>query len=291
MTDDKQLMLKKIKIILDMIKFEHTLFALPFALMGAVLPDMGFPSWEKVLYILLAMVGARSAGMSLNRLIDAELDRYNPRTKERPIQRGLITKGQVFLFIVVNLALFIFAAYMLNPLAFKLSFVAIAFLILYPYTKRFTFFAHFFLGICLSFAPMGGWIAVTGDFGFVPICLMLAVICWVSGFDIIYSLQDVEHDLEYGLFSVPARFGVKNALIISRAMHFSMVLLLVTVRFELALGWYYTAGVILTGLALIYEHSMVSAEDFSKADAAFFFLNGLISVMLFIFTLLDVMIK
>jgi len=282
-------MIKKIKIILDMIKFQHTVFALPFAFMGAILPENGIPSLHKIFFILLAMIGARSAGMSLNRLIDAEIDMNNPRTKNRPIQRNLITKGQVFVFIIINLALFIFAAYMLNPLAFKLSFVAIAFLIMYPYTKRFTFFAHFFLGLCLSFAPIGGWIAVKGELELTPILLMLAVICWASGFDIIYSLQDIEHDREYGHFSIPAKLGVKNALLISRALHFAMFLLLLAVKFEHHLGGFYLAGTLGTGAALIYEHSMVKESDYSKADAAFFNVNGIISIMLFIFTMLDVM--
>ncbi|MFC1856079.1 UbiA-like polyprenyltransferase [Thermodesulfobacteriota bacterium] len=283
-------MIKKIKIILDMIKFQHTIFALPFAFMGAVLPNRAFPSLETILYILLAMVGARSAGMSLNRLIDAEIDKHNPRTKDRPIQRNMITKGQVFLFIVINLILFVFAAYMLNPLAFKLSFAAIAFLIFYPYTKRFTFLAHFFLGVCLSFAPIGGWIAVKGEFELTPLLLMFAVICWVCGFDIIYSLQDIDHDKEYGYFSIPAKLGVKNALIISRILHLSMFLLLLAVKFEYHLGNLFLAGVIFTGAALVYEHSMISENDFSKADAAFFNVNGVISIFLFIFTTLDVMI-
>lgn len=273
-----------------MIKFEHTVFALPFAFMGAILPDMGFPSLMTILYILLAMVGARSAGMSLNRLIDAEIDRHNPRTKDRPIQRDLITKSQVCIFTLFNLILFVFAAYMLNPLAFKLSFVAIGFLVLYPYTKRFTSCAHFFLGVCLSFAPIGGWIAVKGEFTIVPLLLMLSVLCWVAGFDIIYSLQDIEHDKEHGLFSIPAKFGAKNALIISRSLHLTMFILLLLVKYKLSLGGFFLAGVILTGAALVYEHSMVSEKDYSKADAAFFLVNGLISIMLFIFTLLDVMI-
>lgn len=273
-----------------MIKFEHTVFALPFAFIGAILPERGIPSLYKIFFILLAMVGARSAGMSLNRLIDADIDAYNPRTKDRPIQRRLITKGQVFAFIIVNLVLFVFAAYMLNPLAFKLSFVAIALLILYPYTKRFTMGAHFCLGACLSFAPIGGWIAVKGEIELVPILLMVAVICWASGFDILYSLQDLEHDKEYGYFSIPAKLGVKNALIISRFLHFTMFLLLISVKFIYELGWIYIAGVIIIGAALIYEHSLVKVDDLSKVNAAFFNVNGVISVSLFIFTLLDVMI-
>jgi 4-hydroxybenzoate polyprenyltransferase len=283
-------MFKKIKIILDMIKFEHTVFALPFAFMGAILPERGFPSLDKILFILIAMVGARSAGMSLNRLIDAEIDKKNPRTKDRPIQRDLITKGQVFVFIVLSLALFVLAAYMLNPLAFKLSFAAIAFLVLYPYTKRFTFFAHYCLGICLSFAPIGGWIAVKGEFSLTPVLLMFSVICWASGFDILYSLQDLDHDLEYGFFSIPAKLGVKRALLISRLSHFTMFALLISVKFLYGLGTLYLAGVIITGCALFYEHTLVKPDDFSKVNAAFFNVNGLISISLFIFTLLDVML-
>ncbi len=283
-------MIRKIKIILCMIKFEHTVFALPFAFMGAILPERGIPSLPKIFFILLAMVGARSAGMSLNRLIDADIDKNNPRTMYRPIQRGVITKTQVFIFTLINLALFIYAAYMLNPLAFRLSFVAIALLALYPYTKRFTWGAHFFLGACLSFAPIGGWIAIKGDFGLVPVLLMLSVICWVAGFDILYSLQDLEHDKEFGYFSIPAKLGVKNALRISRLLHFIMLLLLIAVKALYGLGVYFAAGTALTGLALLYEHSLIKEDDFSKVNAAFFTVNGLISISLFIFTLLDVMI-
>ncbi len=283
-------MLNKIKIFLDMIKFEHTVFALPFAFMGAVLPERGIPSMLTMLYVLLAMIGARSAGMSLNRLIDAEIDRCNPRTKNRPIQRGVITKKQVFGFTVVSLALFHFAAFMLNPLAFKLSFVADGFLILYPYTKRFTWAAHIVLGICLSFAPIGGWIAVKGSFSIVPLLLMLSVICWVSGFDILYSLQDLKHDTEYGYFSIPAKLGINNALFLSRAAHFTMFALLIAVMFIYNLGWFYLAGVLLTGAALFYEHTLVKSDDFSKVNAAFFNVNGMISVALFIFTMIDVII-
>jgi 4-hydroxybenzoate polyprenyltransferase len=283
-------MIKKIKIILDMIKFEHTVFALPFAFIGAILPGRGIPSLDKIFFILLAMVGARSAGMSLNRLIDADIDAHNPRTKDRPIQRRLITKEQVALFIMFNLTLFVFAAYMLNPLSFKLSFAAIVLLILYPYTKRFTLGSHFCLGACLSFAPIGGWIAVKGEIDLVPILLMFAVICWAAGFDILYSLQDLEHDKEFGYFSIPAKLGIKNALTISRMLHFSMFLLLLSVRFIYNLGWYFTAGVIIIGAALIYEHSLVKENDLSKVNAAFFNVNGLISISLFIFTLLDVII-
>jgi 4-hydroxybenzoate polyprenyltransferase len=274
-----------------MIKFEHTVFALPFAFMGAVLAGRGVPSAYKILFILLAMVGARSAGMSLNRLIDAEIDKLNPRTKDRPIQQKLITKGQVLIFIVLNLMLFFYSAYMLNPLSFKLSFLAAAFLIFYPYTKRFTFFAHIFLGSCLSFAPIGGWIAVKGEFGVVPMLLMLSVLFWAAGFDILYSLQDMEHDKKHGFFSIPAKLGVKNALIISRTLHFTMFLLLIAVKSIHDLGGFFAAGVIFTGAALFYEHSLVKSDDFSKVNAAFFNVNGIISISLFIFTLLDVMVK
>lgn len=272
-----------------MIKFEHTIFALPFAFMGAVLPERAIPSADKIIFILLAMIGARSAGMSLNRLIDAEIDKHNPRTKDRPIQSGLITKLQVFMFIIIMLALFVYSAYMLNPLAFKLSFPAIGFLILYPYTKRFTWGAHFCLGMCLSFAPIGGWIAVKGSFGIIPAMLMASVLCWAAGFDILYSLQDMEHDVEHGFFSIPAKLGVTSALFISRSLHFIMFALLLSVKFIYSLGWFYTAGVVITGAALFVEHSLIKPNDFSKVNAAFFTVNGVISVALFIFTLLDIL--
>jgi 4-hydroxybenzoate polyprenyltransferase len=283
-------MLNKIKIILEMIKFEHTVFALPFAFTGALLAANGLPSWSTLLWITVAMFGARSAAMGFNRWADRKFDAENPRTKERALPRGLVTPFQVVLFTAVSSAVLIFAAYMLNPLSFYLSPVALATVFFYSYTKRFTFLSHAFLGLAICLAPIGSWIAVSGEIASPALVLGGAVLFWLLGFDILYALQDIEFDQKTGLHSIPQRFGIRRALWISRTAHAVTMAALFWLASLLSLGWLYIAGVLIALLLIIYEHSLVKEDDLSKLDLAFFNMNGYISVTIFVFTLLDVLL-
>jgi 4-hydroxybenzoate polyprenyltransferase len=282
-------MLKKIKIILEMIKFEHTIFALPFAFTGAVLAVDGLPPGRTVLWIVIAMVGARSAAMGFNRLVDRKIDAQNPRTKTRALPMGVVTPAQVLLFTIASSALLVGAAYQLNPLAFSLSPLALAIVFFYSYTKRFTFLSHAFLGLSLALAPIGAWIAVTGRLD--PPALMLggAVLFWLIGFDTLYALQDVEFDIKAGLHSIPRRFGVRNALWISRASHLITIAMLAWMSVLLPLGCLYMTGVAIAAMLLVYEHALVKENDLSRLDMAFFNMNGYLSVTVFAFTLLEVL--
>ncbi len=282
-------MLNKIKIILEMIKFEHTVFALPFAFTGAVLAANGLPSWRTILWITVAMVGARSAAMGFNRWADRKFDAENPRTKERALPRGLVTPFQVVLFTALSSAVLIFAAYMLNPLSFYLSPVALATVFFYSYTKRFTFLSHAFLGLAICLAPIGSWIAVSGKIAFPALVLGGAVLFWLLGFDILYALQDIEFDKKAGLHSIPQRFGIRRALWISRTAHGITMAALFWLSSLLSLGWYYRAGIFIALCLIIYEHSLIKEDDLSKLDLAFFNMNGYISVTIFVFTFLDVL--
>ncbi len=279
--------LKKIKIILEMIKFEHTLFALPFAFTGALLAANGVPSWRTILWITVAMVGARSAAMGFNRWADRKIDAENPRTRDRALPKGLVSPVQVIVFIAVSSAVLIFAAYMLNPLSFYLSPVALAIVFFYSYTKRFTFLAHLFLGLGISGAPIGAWIAVTGKFESPALVLGLAVLFWLLGFDVLYALQDMDFDRKAGLHSIPQRFGVKRSLWISRASHAITMAALFWIAWLLSLGWLYIAGVFVSLCLMIYEHTLVRENDLSKLNFAFFNMNANISIAIFFFTLLD----
>ena len=282
--------LSKIKIILEMIKFEHTIFALPFAFTGALLALDGLPSLEQVIWIIAAMVGARSAAMGFNRWADRDIDSENPRTKTRALPLGLVTPAQVLAFIIVSSGLLVLAAYMLNPLSFMLAPVALAIVFFYSYTKRFTFLSHAFLGLAISGAPMGAWIAVTGRFEFPALVLGAAVLFWLVGFDILYALQDLEFDRKAGLHSVPQRFGVRTSLLISRTAHLVTMLCLFWIDVLLPVGFLYLLGVLVATGLIIYEHSLVKESDLSKLNIAFFNMNGYISVTIFIFTLLDVLL-
>ncbi len=283
-------MLKKIKIILEMIKFEHTVFALPFAFTGAVLAARGLPTWGTILWITVAMIGARSAAMGFNRWADRKFDAENPRTKERALPKGLVTPSQVILFTAVSSAVLILAAYMLNPLSFCLSPVALVVVFFYSYTKRFTYLSHVFLGLAICLAPVGSWIAVAGKIESPALVLGGAVLFWLVGFDILYALQDIEFDRKSGLHSIPRRFGIRSALWISRAAHAVTLAALFLMAFLLSLGWFYITGVLIALFLIIYEHSLVKVNDLSKLDLAFFNMNGYISVTIFIFTLLDVLL-
>ena len=283
---------RQTRIILEMIKIEHTVFALPFALMATVVAVHGrWPLfWEKLPWILLAMVGARSAAMAFNRVVDRTYDAANPRTKMRAIPAGLLTVPQVVLFTIIACAVLVGAAYKLNPLALYLSPVALLLALGYSYTKRFTAFSHLFLGFALSVAPAGAWIAVTGRLDPPAMFLAGAVIFWLFGFDILYALQDTEFDKTQGLRSMSVWLGNERALIVSRIGHVIMVGLLVGMGLTAHLGLFYFLGVVFSAVLVIYEQSLVKANDLSKLNLAFFTLNGYISVGLFLFTLTDALI-
>ena len=278
----------RVRIFLEMIKFSHTVFALPFALTGAVLAAGGLPSLTQAFWIMMAMVGARTAAMGLNRLIDAEIDARNPRTSGRAIPAGLLGKGTVGIFVVLSVLFLLFAAARLNPLCFSLSPVALFFLVLYSYCKRFTSLAHVVLGLCLGAAPVGAWIAVRGSVDLPVVLLGLAVLFWVAGFDILYALQDLEFDRQAGLHSIPVRLGVAGSLWLARFFSLVMVALLLAVYFLLPVGGFFLAGILLASLLLIYEHWLLRNGDLDRLDMAFFTMNGYISIIIFIATIVDV---
>jgi 4-hydroxybenzoate polyprenyltransferase len=275
-----------------MIKIEHTLFALPFAFLGMLLAARGIPSWRTVGWIVVAMVGARSAAMAFNRLVDRRIDAQNPRTATRALPAGLLTPAFVVAFVVASTALLLLAAWQLNPLALALSPIAILVLFLYSYTKRFTAFCHLVLGLALAGAPLGAWVAVRGDLEATPIALAAAVMLWVAGFDILYGLQDVDFDRRSGLHSVPARIGVAPALVLSAALHLGTLLLLglLPVLYAPPLGMAYRVGVLGCALLLAWQHWIVRPGDLSRLDAAFFTTNGVLSVWLFLATAVDVLV-
>jgi 4-hydroxybenzoate polyprenyltransferase len=271
-----------------MIKVEHTLFALPFAFLGAVLAARGLPAWNQILWIVVAMVGARSAAMAFNRLVDREFDAANPRTKMRAIPAGLLSPQFVAVFTIASAALFFLAAFMLNRLTLILSPVALASILFYSYTKRFTALSHLVLGWCLSIAPTGAWIAVRGVIDSpVPLLLSLAVMLWTAGFDIIYACQDHEFDVKAGLRSIPQRFGVARALT-SRLLHAAMFAALVSVYFLTGLRWLGLTGIIATAALLVYQHRLVRADDLSRLNLAFFTTNAWVSVILFVTIAADI---
>ena len=279
----------RIKVFLEMIKFSHTIFALPFAFTGAVLAARGLPSIYQTFWILMAMVGARTAAMGLNRLIDAEIDGRNPRTSGRAIPAGLLTKGAVTFFISISIIIMFFAARQLNPLCLYLSPIALFFLVLYSYCKRFTALAHVVLGLCLAAAPLGAWMAITGRFELPAILLALAVLFWVAGFDILYALQDLDFDRASGLHSIPVRLGVSGSLWAARSFHLLTTALFIWLFFVMHLGSFYLLGIAISVAMLAYEHWLLRKGDLAKLDAAFFNMNGYISVTVFVFTLLDIL--
>jgi len=283
----------KLTALLEMIKFSHTVFAFPFALMGVVLASLASgttPTLGQLFWICLAMVGARTGAMGLNRIIDARIDAANPRTATRHLPTGKVALSEAWLLVLGAFTLLLLAAWMLNPLCLKLAPVAIFFLALYSYCKRFTAMAHVVLGLCLALAPIGAWIALRGDIGWPVVVLGLAVLFWVAGFDIFYALQDYEFDRDTGLFSIPSRFGVKRSFQITRVFHLVMVVLLVALSFSEGLGGIYLLGVAVVAGLLIYEHLLVHPDDLTRLDAAFFNMNGYISVTILLFTLADALI-
>lgn len=278
---------QKISVYLRMIKFEHSIFALPFAFTSALIAASGSPSLRQALWIAVAMVGARSGAMGLNRIIDRKIDRANPRTSGREIPRGAISVSEAGFFTAISFAVLIVAAYMLNPLCLKLSPVAIGVLFLYSFTKRFTWLSHFVLGLSISAAPLGAWIAIRGSFDPAIIPLGFTVIFWLAGFDVLYALQDLEFDRKHGLYSIPKRFGIEKSLLFSRTFHAISFGFLLWTGFLFGLGAYYWAGMALVAGLFLYEHSLIKAHDLSRLDMAFFNMNGYISVAVFLFTALD----
>lgn len=283
--------LHNVRVSLEMIKWEHSVFALPFALCGAMLASNGWPSAWQLLWIVVAMVAARSAAMAFNRYADAEIDGANPRTSQRALPAGILSKKFVAAFVVIASVIFVFSAAMLNRLTLALSPVALAIVFLYSYTKRFTRWSHLVLGFALGIAPAAAWIAIRGTLDPRILLLTGAVTFWVGGFDVLYACQDCDFDISFGLHSVPRQYGVANALRLSRTMHAAMLLFLIGVVIAFGLGKLAITGVIAVAAMIAYEHSLVSAKDLSKLNAAFFTMNGIISVMLFLFVAADLVLR
>jgi 4-hydroxybenzoate polyprenyltransferase len=276
---------------LSMIKFQHTLFALPFAFMGAMLAAGGMPTFRQVVWILGAMVGARSAAMIFNRIADLEFDRRNPRTAARPLVTGELGLGFAWMALAASAGLFFVSASMLNRLCLILSAPALLLILSYSYAKRLSWLTHLHLGSSLGLAPLGAWTAVRGTLDPAPIVLAAAVALWVAGFDVIYSCQDVRFDALEGLHSAPRSFGVPRALALSSAMHALTVMLLLALPFFLPLGWPYLAGLAGTAALLIYEHRLVTPDDFSRVNQAFFTVNGCVSFLILAATAADLALR
>jgi 4-hydroxybenzoate polyprenyltransferase len=276
----------RMRTVLEMIKFEHSVFALPFALVGALLAaraDGGLPTWRQILWIVVAMIGARSAAMTINRIADIEFDRRNPRTANRALPAGTLSVAFAWAFTILASAVLIVAAWQLNLLALELSPVALAILFLYSYTKRFTAWSHLVLGFCLGISPAAAWIAIRGSLDWRMLILCAAVTLWVGGFDVLYACQDVDFDRAAGLHSIPKKFGVAGALQIARVMHLAMVALLIWLATAFHPAWPAWAGIAVVALLLGYEHSLVKPNDLSKMNAAFFAVNGYISLVFLLF--------
>jgi 4-hydroxybenzoate polyprenyltransferase len=284
-------LLRNLKITLEMIKWEHSIFALPFALCGAMLAAGGLPAWRQLVWIVVAMVAARSAAMAFNRLADASIDAANPRTAARALPVGELTPSFVSAFVWVSCGIFVLSASQLNHLTLLLSPVALAVVLLYSYTKRFTRWSHLFLGFALGIAPAAAWIAVRGSLDPRILLLTAAVTFWVGGFDVIYACQDLDHDRSHDLHSVPRHVGIRTALVIARLFHLVMLGLLVALIVIFGLGKLAVFGVIVVAALLLYEHTLVRHDDLSKLNAAFFTMNGVISVVFFCSIAGDVLLR
>ena len=282
-------LLTNIRITLEMIKWEHSIFALPFALCAAMLAAGGMPSPAQLGWIVLCMVAARSAAMAFNRLADAQIDAANPRTAMRAIPAGLLSQRFVAVFVLASCSVFVLSAAQLNRLTLYLSPVALAIVLLYSYTKRFTRWSHLVLGFALGIAPAAAWIGIRGSLDPRILVLTAAVTFWVGGFDVLYACQDIDFDRAYALNSVPEAFGLRRALLLARTLHGLMLGLLLTLVFLFGLGKFAVVGVLVVGLLLAYEHSLVSARDLSKLNAAFFTMNGVIAVVFFAFVAADLL--
>ncbi|MGI2295806.1 UbiA-like polyprenyltransferase [Paenibacillus sp. GXUN7292] len=284
-------MFRKLRIILEMIKFEHTIFALPFAymgaLLGAVVLEKRMPTWSEIGWITLAMFGARSAAMGLNRLIDKAIDLKNPRTAQRALPAGLLKSAEVLAFIIISFALLFIASANLSPITMKLMPIAVFMLVLYSYTKRFTWLCHVVLGLTIGLSPLGGWLAITGTASLPVWLLYVTVALWIAGFDIIYATQDYEYDRDNGVHSIPARFGIAGAIWISRSFHLVTAAGFLLLFWLTDLSWAYLAGTVISVALLFYQHWLVRPNDLSRVPTAFFGMNGTLSVVLFIFTIFD----
>ena len=274
-----------------MIKWEHSIFALPFALCGAMLAAGGVPAWHQFAWIIVAMISARSAAMAFNRVADAAIDAANPRTQTRALPTGTLTPSFVTTFVAVSCVVFVLAASRLNHLTLILSPLALAIVLLYSYTKRFTRWSHLVLGFALGTAPAAAWIAVRASLDPRILLLTAAVTFWVGGFDVLYACQDFDFDREAGLHSLPRYFGIRAALVISRLFHVVMLLLLIALVITFGLGKFAIAGIVAVAILLAYEHSLVSSHDLSKLNAAFFTMNGVISVVFFVFLAADLLVR
>ncbi|MDO7785943.1 UbiA-like polyprenyltransferase [Desulforamulus aquiferis] len=279
----------KFRVFLEMIKVEHTLFALPFAYIAALLTEQKIPSLHNILWITLAMVGARTAAMSINRLVDRHIDAKNPRTAGRALPKGMLGVNEVWLYTMLSFGLLAVSAYNLSTLALQLFPVAVFFLSFYSFTKRFTWTCHFWCGLALGLAPLGAWVAITGSFHPAPIILGIGVLLWVAGFDIIYACDDFDFDRREGIFSIPAKFGIKSALRLSTILHILAPICFLSVGLILNLGLFYFIGVVIATGLLAYQHMLVVPEDLSRAGLAFFNLNGTLSVTMFAFTIFDIL--
>ena len=278
---------KNIKIIFTDIKIAHTVFALPFAVMSAFLAAEGMPGLGELTWILIAMFSARNGAMAFNRIVDSKLDRLNPRTKDRALPARKSTAKQYWVFLILSSFVFLFSAYMLNSLAFALSPVALVIVFGYSFAKRFTALSHLWLGVAISIAPVGAWVAIREEISIESLVLGAAVVFWLVGFDIIYSCMDVDSDRSNNLHSIPQKFGVRTALRLAFSSHCMMILFLILLLFIPALGWVYFFGVVLTAGLLFYEHSLVREDDLSLVNVAFFNINGIISVLLMLFVIVD----
>jgi 4-hydroxybenzoate polyprenyltransferase len=279
----------RIRTFLEMVKFSHTIFALPFALMAALLAANGMPSLWKIFWIIIAMAGARTGAMGANRLLDAKFDARNPRTQDRALPAGLIETRHAICLTLASYMIFIFAAAMLNSFCLHLAPYIIMLLTAYSVAKRYTTYTHYLLGLCLGLAPVGAWIAVTGSLAFTPLVLGFAVGCWVSGFDLLYSLQDIEFDQAEGLYSIPATIGIEATLALARKLHLGMLgALFIVYIFSSSLGWLFLVALLIVAALLHYEHELLSPNDLSKIDTSFFTINGYISITIFVIAALDI---
>src|SRR5947209_3425315 len=276
---------------LEMIKWEHSIFALPFAFCGAMLAAGGLPAISQLGWIVLCMISARSAAMAFNRLADAQIDAANPRTATRAIPAGVLSQKFAAIFVTATSVIFVFSAAQLNRLTLYLSPLALAIVLLYSFTKRFTRWSHLVLGLALGIAPAASWIAIRGSLDLRILLLTAAVTFWVGGFDVLYACQDIDFDRNFGLNSIPQAWGIRTALAIARVLHILMLVLLLVLVFAFGLGKIALMGVIVVALLLAYEHSLVSASDLSKLNAAFFTMNGVISVVFFLFVASDLLLR
>jgi len=283
--------MEKVTTFFRMIKIEHSLFALPFAFTGALLAARGIPSFWKIFWIFVAMVSARTIAMGLNRVIDAKIDSKNPRTADREIPTGKISRKKALLYIVLSLVVYEIATYQLNMLCFILSPIPLIVFVVYSYSKRFTSLCHIILGVALGLAPIGAWVAINGTVNFGIVLLGIAVLLWVAGFDIIYALQDLNFDKNYGLFSIPAKLGIKNSILFSRLFHLTAFIIFVYLKVYFGLGIVYIAGIILCGLFMLYEHSLIKSDDLRRVNMAFFNMNAYISITIFVFVFLDFLLR